>query len=66
MNEVERAADPCAAGDHMQPSDDDAQRLSEEGIHSLQPCLPGIATMAEGAGAVQVCAGAMPTGEQDE
>jgi hypothetical protein len=51
----------------MQPSDDDAQRFGNDGVHSLQSRLPGIAsTMAEGAGAVQACAGSMPTGERAE
>ena len=62
MDEVERAPDPRNAGDHMQPSDDDAYGLSEDGLHALQPRLPGTATMAEGLGAVQACAGSVSFG----
>jgi hypothetical protein len=64
MYEVERAANPRDAGNHMQPSDDDAQRLGEDGVHSQEPHVPGIVTMAEGAGAVQACAGSLFTGNR--
>jgi hypothetical protein len=66
MNQAERAANPCDADDHMQPPDNNAQRLGNDGVHSLQSRLPDDATMAEGAGAVQACAGSMPTGERAE